>query len=134
MAHSEGEEVRKKKKANERQQVGRAAKASGPFKGSRRRPFASYPLTEQSQEFNSNSNCLEMSQAYGATSYNTTPDGIKVNRSGRVLHLSNVSSYYFRTTRWTSFTGQTPIGHTHWVYRLDSSRFSKAVRPATYTQ
>jgi hypothetical protein len=32
MAHSEGEEARKKKKANEREQVGRAAKASELFK------------------------------------------------------------------------------------------------------
>jgi Na+-transporting NADH:ubiquinone oxidoreductase subunit NqrA len=113
MAYSEGEEARKKKKANEREQVGRTAKASGLFKGARRRPFTSYPLTEQSQEFNSDSNLLEMSQAPGAASHNTTPDGIKVNHSDGVLHLSIVSSYYFRTTRWTSFTGQTPIGHTH---------------------
>jgi hypothetical protein len=75
-----------------------------------------------------------MSQAPGAASHNTPPDGIKVNRSDGVLHLSVVSSYYFKTTRWTSFTGQTPIGHTHWVYRPDSLRFSEEVRPATYTQ
>jgi hypothetical protein len=134
MAHSEREEAGKKKKANEREQVGRAARTSGLFKEAGRRPFTSYPLTEQSQEFNSDSNRLEMCQASGAASRNTTPDGIKVNRSGRVLHLSVVSSYYFRTTRWTSFTEQTIVGHTHWVYRPDSTGFSEEVRPTTYTQ
>jgi hypothetical protein len=132
LAHSKGEAG--KKKVNEQEQVGRAAKATGLFKEARRRLFTSYPLTERSQEFNSDSNRLEMSLASGAATRNTAPDGIKVNRSGRVLHLSIISSYYFRTTRWTSFTEQTSIGHTHWVYHPDSSRFSEAMRPATYTQ
>jgi hypothetical protein len=78
MAHSEGEEARKKK-ANEREQVGRAAKASGLFKGAERRSFTPYPLTGQSQEFNSDSNLLEMSDAPGFASHNTAPGGIKVN-------------------------------------------------------
>jgi hypothetical protein len=119
MAHSEGEEARKKEKANEREQIGRAAKASGLFKGGGRRPFTSYPLTKQSQEFNSDSNLLEMSQAPSAASHNTTLDGIKINRSDGVLHLSVISSYYFRTTRWTSFTRQTPVGH---IYAMNIPR------------
>jgi hypothetical protein len=114
--------------------VGRATKASELFKGASRWLFTSYPLTEQSQEFNSISSLQQMSQAPATVSHNTTPYGIKVNRSDGVLHLPVISSYYFRTTRWTSFTGQTPIGHTLWVYRPDSLRFSEAVRPATYTQ
>jgi hypothetical protein len=75
-----------------------------------------------------------MSQASGVVSHNTAMDGIKVNRSYAALHLPVASGYYFRTTRLTSFTGQTPIGRTHWLYHLDSLRFSEVVRLATYTQ
>jgi hypothetical protein len=75
----EGEEARKKK-ATEREQERRETKASRLFKGAGRRQFTSYPLIEQSQEFNSGSSLQEMSQAPGAISHNTTPDGIKVNR------------------------------------------------------
>jgi hypothetical protein len=77
---------------------GGVAKASELFKGAERRPFTSYSLIEQSQEFNGDSNLLEMSQVRGAASHNTAPDGIKVHHSNGVLHLSVVSSYYFRIT------------------------------------
>jgi hypothetical protein len=107
-----------KKKATEKEQVRRATKAGKLFKGAGRRTFASYPFTEQSQEFNSGSSLQEMSQASGAVTHNTAPDGIKVNCSDTVLHLPVASGYYFRTTRWMYFTGHTPIGRTHWVQHI----------------
>jgi hypothetical protein len=125
-----GEEEGEKMRTTKEEQVRRATGVSGLFKGVGRRLFVSRPFTKQSQDFNSSSSLQEMGQASGTVSHNTTLDGIKVNRSSTTLHLPVASGYYFRTTRWTSFTGQTPIGYTHWVYHLDFSRFSKAARPA----
>jgi hypothetical protein len=76
MVRVEGGEV-KKEKASEQERVDKAAEASGLFKEAGRQPSTSYPLTEQSQEFNSNSNRLDMSQASDTASCNMAPDGIK---------------------------------------------------------
>jgi hypothetical protein len=58
MVRAEGGEVKKKEKTSEQERV---EKAAGLFKEVGRRPSTSYPLTKQSQDFNSNSNRLEMS-------------------------------------------------------------------------
>jgi hypothetical protein len=52
MVRTEGGEVKKKEKASEQERVEKAAGASRLFKEAGRRPSTSYPLTEQSQEFN----------------------------------------------------------------------------------
>jgi hypothetical protein len=118
MVHAEGGEVKKKEKTSEQERV---EKAAGLFKEAGRRPSISYTLTEQSQDFNSNSNRLEMSQASGAASRNTTPDGIKSTAQ---------AEYYTSPSYQVTISGQrdrrlllgrhslgTHIGCTTWILR-----------------
>jgi hypothetical protein len=112
--------VKKKEKASKHEQVEKAARVSGLFKEARRRPSTSYPLTKQSQEFNSNSNHLEMSQASGAVSRNMATDGIKSTTQAK---------YYTSPSYQVTIPGQrdrrlllgrhplgTPIGCTAWIF------------------
>jgi hypothetical protein len=65
---------------SEQDQVMKATRGEWLFKGAGRRPFISRPFAEQSQDFNSALGLQEISQAAGAISHNTAPEGIKVNR------------------------------------------------------
>jgi hypothetical protein len=93
MVHSEGGEAKKKEKASKQERVKKAASTSGLFKEAGRRLSTSYPHTEQSQEFNSNSNRLEMSQASGTASRNTTLDEIKTT-----THAKYYTSLLYQVT------------------------------------
>jgi hypothetical protein len=76
------------------------------FKEAGRRWFISRLFIKQSQDFNSGSTLQKMGQAAGTVSHNTTPNGIKVNRSDAALHCPRRISLLFQDKKMDTF---------HWI-------------------
>jgi hypothetical protein len=81
------------------------------------------------KDFNSHSSFQEKEQMADTYSRNTAPEDSKVNRSGTTLPLHHIRLLFLDKTVYT-----TRSIHTHWVYNLDFSRISGAMRSVKYPQ